>query len=214
MDSSIIAQLKQINVSVDPEKTKARTNDLWKSISTTAQKEVLEFLGLKVTSIYRAYKTGNISAKIIVALAQICDINPYYLTGESDEQSGSSEEILKQFLIDKGYHKLFGVHPQSRRRGKKRESIIFVPEPEKDTEQQNDLPESSQSVKMLQDDIAASIIESFLSKYDQITSEQLENMQNLSLEDIDTLIKALLIRAKTMNKSATIETLIKLLLIS
>ncbi len=57
-------------------------------------------------SIYRVYNTGSISAKLAVAFAQRLNSDPYYLTGEKDEDSGYNEERVDRFLREKGYAKL------------------------------------------------------------------------------------------------------------
>ena len=51
----------------------------------------------------RVYNTGSISAKIVIAIAQILNINPFFLTGEADERGECTDEILRSFLTAKGY---------------------------------------------------------------------------------------------------------------
>jgi hypothetical protein len=96
-DSKIITQLKQTNVSVDAERTKARVADAWKNASKDDKSTVASLAGVNQSSVVRAYKTGNISAKLVVPFAQTLNVNPFYLTGETDEFGESNVELLKEF---------------------------------------------------------------------------------------------------------------------
>jgi hypothetical protein len=105
-DSKIITQLKQTNVSVDAEKTKARVADAWKNASKDDKTAVAKLAGVNQSSVVRVYKTGNISAKLVVPLTQTLNVNPFYLTGETDEFGESSVELLKEFLLKLSYGSL------------------------------------------------------------------------------------------------------------
>jgi len=54
----------------------------------------------------RIYKTGAIHMKLVVAIAQGVNINPYYLTGEADEPGEFTDAILLQLLEQHGYKEL------------------------------------------------------------------------------------------------------------
>ena len=95
--------IKQTNVSKNPEKTMERLKAVWRTTEKTKREEILALCGLNKASIERAYKTGNVSAKIIAAVAQIAELDPLYLVGDSDEQRSFSDDIVVQFLTDLGY---------------------------------------------------------------------------------------------------------------
>jgi len=111
LTESLIRQLKQVNISKDTEKTKERTREAWYAASKDAQEAIMSLTGITKSSVQRAYKTGSISAKLALAFAQTLNLNPYCLTGESDEQADCSEELIRSFLGDHGYQKLLAELP-------------------------------------------------------------------------------------------------------
>ncbi|MCL2235369.1 MAG: hypothetical protein FWB98_02880 [Defluviitaleaceae bacterium] len=100
-----IQSLKQTDVSTDASKTATRLREIWSVLEKSQRDEVLEFVGLKKTSVERAYKTGSISAKLAVSVAQVAKICPRYLTGQNDESAlrGDLSGALTNFLKDLGY---------------------------------------------------------------------------------------------------------------
>jgi len=207
MDKALISQLKQTNISEDLEKTKERTEKLWKSLNQKTKQEVLSILGLKVTSIYRAYNTGNISAKIITALSTICNVNPYYLTGESDDFGESSYEIISYFLRSKNkdYGKLLDTIEAGKAAGK----AEFVAKEE-------DLDQDDDEWDIAFDDgpLSEQILELFLDEYEDLDPQELEAVQSLTMQDIVSLLGSLNIRAKAGGKNAAMEMLIRYLLLA
>ena len=101
-----LGTLKQVNISVSPEKTAQRTEQLWKSQSNAKKKELTEFAGCIATTFHRIYKTGAIHMKLAITLAQGINVNPYYLTGEADEPGEYSDALLVQLLEQHGYKSL------------------------------------------------------------------------------------------------------------
>jgi hypothetical protein len=93
-----IKELKQTNVSVNADSTKQRVKDVLKTASKEQRTEIETLSGLKRSSIDRVYAKGAISAKIAIAIAQTLNINPAYLTGETDEQGECTDKALKAFL--------------------------------------------------------------------------------------------------------------------
>jgi len=65
--------------------------------------EILLFAGLVKSAVERAYSTGNISAKIVVAVSQVVEVDPLYLSGISDEQRPYDDDFVVNFLADLGY---------------------------------------------------------------------------------------------------------------
>lgn len=118
-----IKRLKQSNVSVDGDKTKVRVNELWKSASKSQKNAVEEEAGISRATIYRVYKTGSISAKLVVPMAQNFNVDPNYLTGKSNEASTCSDELLIEFLTELGYTKIMTTEAQKgKRRGAKQKT--------------------------------------------------------------------------------------------
>ncbi|MDR2646923.1 MAG: hypothetical protein LBB67_02200 [Oscillospiraceae bacterium] len=101
-----ISTLKQVNISVDADKTKARVEQLWKSQRNVTKNEFLAFTNCSVATVHRVYKTGSLHIRLAIAFGQMLNINPYYLTGETDEPSEFDEAQLVQILEQHGYKKL------------------------------------------------------------------------------------------------------------
>jgi hypothetical protein len=118
-ESAFIQQLKRTNVSANGGKTKERVEHLWKGASNELKKQIEQDTGNARNSIYRIYQTGSISVKLAVSFAQRLNIDPYYLTGETDENSGYSEEAVERFLREKGYSKLLDNSAAATRAKKK-----------------------------------------------------------------------------------------------
>ena len=117
---SLMKRLKQVNISKDAEKTKQRASEAWKTASKTEQKSIMELTDLSRASIQRSYKTGHISAKIVIAMAQTFNLDPLYFTGVSDEKTACSDEQIRVFLIDLGYKNLVPSQPTKTRRRRAR----------------------------------------------------------------------------------------------
>ncbi|MDR1692886.1 MAG: hypothetical protein LBR72_05955 [Oscillospiraceae bacterium] len=100
-----ISSLKRTNISADEEKTKSRVKDDFLALRNKQKTAIVELTGLKRTSIYRVFREGNISAKIVLAMAQVLNVSPYYYTGESDEKGEFNDSVLAGFLANKGYTK-------------------------------------------------------------------------------------------------------------
>ena len=198
---SLIRQLKQVNVSTDTEKTKLRTNIVWKSASKDAQQAILQLTGLKRTSVQRAYKTGSISAKLGVAIAQTLDIDPYYLTGEVDEQGGCSEELLRSFLIAHGYQKLLPEQAAKKRRRRARAN--------QETVEQAPLTAVPDAAPVAEADTDAPETEAM-----PISEETRAFLSAMTEEQVILLVKAVLLRANAGGEYAEAAETLKLFLLS
>ncbi len=102
-DDAVLAQLKQVNTSVDKAKTKERVESLWKAASLSERKAFLESNSIKESNVFRIRKEGAIMPKMALYLAKQFNHNPLFLSGDIDEDTGWSEEVLNVFLENKGY---------------------------------------------------------------------------------------------------------------
>jgi hypothetical protein len=98
-----IARIKQTNVSKDADSTKSALSATWKAAEKTKRNEILALSGVKKPSIERAYKSGNVSAKIVVAMAQVLQIDPVWLAGNSAEARPFEQKQVLTFLAELGY---------------------------------------------------------------------------------------------------------------
>jgi len=106
ISSEQLKDLKQVNISIDPAKTKVRTEQVWKAQRNAAKNDFVAFLGCSPATVHRVYKTGSIHIKLAIAFGQVLNVNPYYLTGEADEPGEFTEALLLQLLEQHGYKQL------------------------------------------------------------------------------------------------------------
>jgi len=90
--------LKKGNASVDEKKSMARIPEAFKSASKSQKNEITELTGLTANAFYATAKSGVASPRAVLALAQILDISPYYLTGESDAKDHCDAVLLIEFF--------------------------------------------------------------------------------------------------------------------
>ncbi|MDR2687890.1 MAG: hypothetical protein LBB75_09060 [Oscillospiraceae bacterium] len=113
--SVLIQQLKQSNISKDGPKTGARVQEIWKAATAAQKQAVCELSGSAKATVYRIFKTGGISAKLAMALSQVLNLDPRYLTGEADDQGAYAEADVTKFLSRLGYDKLLNEQEKAAR---------------------------------------------------------------------------------------------------
>jgi hypothetical protein len=92
--------MKQVGVGKDSEKIKERLKAIWLPLKKPQREEILTLAGLSKHAASSSYENGSISLKLTLAVAQTQQINPYYLTGESDDKDDYSEDVVKKFLTE------------------------------------------------------------------------------------------------------------------
>ncbi|MCL1824124.1 MAG: hypothetical protein FWG44_07975 [Oscillospiraceae bacterium] len=90
--------LKKANLSVDLSKSKERISGDFKSASSEAKKQIIKLSGLTRTTFYNAFQKGTASPKMVLAMAQMLGVSPYYYTGESDDKGEFNDGVLTGFL--------------------------------------------------------------------------------------------------------------------
>ena len=189
IDKTMIQQLKQSNASVNTDKTKERVEALWKSLSRADKKSVFDLTGVSPATIYRIYNTGSISVKLAAPVAEVLNISPFYLTGETDEKGTGDEDTLRAFLSGHGYEKLLMAQkPKRVRKTSQPATAESQDEPVKATETEIE--------------VAAEV----LAAAAEVVGEKLDEV---TLDDMMLLIKALLLRARIGVPDA-VETVVKL----
>lgn len=103
LTASIVQSFKQNNISVNEEKVKARLRSIWMQASKAEREKIMKLSGIKNQSVARAYKTGHISLKLVAPVAEVVNVNPYYLTGEVEEPGQCSSELIRQIAAQHGY---------------------------------------------------------------------------------------------------------------
>ena len=112
---ALIQQLKQSNISKDGPKTSARVQEIWKAASAAQKQAVCDLSGSAKATVYRIFKTGGISAKLALALSQVLNLDPRYLTGEVDDRGEYVEADVAKFLSRLGYDKLLSEQEKAAR---------------------------------------------------------------------------------------------------
>ncbi len=102
INAETLKSLKQINVSADKDKTMSRVKLLWATTPPSTKKKVLATVRTGDATIYRIFRTGAITPRIVLALASLLNANPFYLTGDTDDNEGYTDEMTEQFLEVKG----------------------------------------------------------------------------------------------------------------
>ncbi|MDR1754122.1 MAG: hypothetical protein LBR74_04355 [Eubacterium sp.] len=93
-----LEKLKKISISVDIEKSRLRIPEAFKSATKIQKDEIKALTGFSSNTFYNISKSGAATPKVVISLAQILNISPYYLTGESDDIKPIGDEGLNQFL--------------------------------------------------------------------------------------------------------------------
>ncbi|MCL2165613.1 MAG: hypothetical protein FWH55_14775 [Oscillospiraceae bacterium] len=123
-----IQGLKRSNISVSSDKTKLRFEELFKPAKIKQKQAIRELAGVTSQVAHNTYNTGNISIKMVIAISQVLNINPFYLTGETDEPSEFSDEALRDLLLTHSYSDLVAriELPEKRRKSSVRRQSAFT----------------------------------------------------------------------------------------
>lgn len=104
LDREKIMLLDSNNVSKDNEETKKRFDNLWKSANNKTKNEAVDLGGYKDTrSFTNAKNHGAISVRMVVALAIVFDLDPYYITAQSSVKNILTDENMKEFLEENNF---------------------------------------------------------------------------------------------------------------
>ena len=206
-----VKELKQTNVSENAEKTMERLRSIWMSITAPEREEILSLTGLKKASIQRAYKTGNVSAKILAAVAQVLSIDPYYLAGMSDEQRPFDNNLLIQFLTELNYE--VGKSDIIKRRKVKTESVPPVITPVDATQTKDSYAREVPIIKTAPSPGQIDFAKMFedLSKLDTDSKDKLDK---LAEDDLILMLKSLTVQASFNEDKRSRFALVKYLLLT
>ena len=212
---TLIGELKQSNVSLDAEKTKLRVSEVWKTATKDEQNTILALTGLTRPSLQRVYKTGSISAKIIVVMAQTLNLDPFYLTGEADEHGVCSDDLLRSFLVSRGYEKLLPeqaeIKPKRRRQARQTPSEKADPVPVQDVVAAETV---AVPVAVAEPQVEAGESACAAPETAAIDAETQAFIDNATEDEIILLVKSILLREKAGGKHAETAQKLKLFLLS
>jgi hypothetical protein len=217
LKAEFIRELKKTNISKDSEKTKQRLRAAWQPLSKDQREETLALADMKKVSVERAYKTGGASAKVVIALAQVLNIDPKYFTGESDEQGVYEVDAVTKYLVDLGYD--IGKGDVVRRRAAKKATSVDKATPA--DSQNTNAPEKSSVVADATADNANKLPKSFAEQLDALAnnmtkqlSEDVRGMiDGITEENVNHLYKSLCIQSDYSGDKKNRAALIKCLLL-
>jgi hypothetical protein len=212
LKSDFFKKLKQTNVSESPKKTTERLKDIWKPLPKPEREEILALCGLKKTAVERAYTTGNVSAKIVAAFAQVLSIDPYYLSGKSDEQRPYDDALLIQFLTELNYK--VGKSDIVKRGKAKPETPAKQPPPAAPQKSPGEKPEASTekspATQPSPGQIDFSVIFNDLCK---LNADSKKKLDGLTEENLILLLKSLTVQADFSEDKKNRFALVKYLLL-
>jgi len=181
LDRTVFKALKQTNISKNGAKTKERLHEAWKLLNKEKRSEALELCGLTKFAVRRSIDESRISLKLAAAISQVANIDPRYLSGESDESRALTDKVLYDFLVKNGYkdpnkakHKKGSVKLSKKQSAAVAEPIIEIIQTENDYEK---------------------LIE-------PLKRNNKSSFDNMSEEEILLLLKALFTRAKYNEEAA------------
>jgi hypothetical protein len=185
--NEMMSTLKRSNVSKDTAKTKERVKADFLSSMSKQKKAIDELSGLKRTSIYRVFREGAVSAKIVLSMAQVLNVSPFYYTGEVDEKGECTDAVLHAFLVAKKFRDLAYLIAPSKSAIKSAESAADFSKPAATLTSSNPL---------------------FTSEFSK-SPELAQAAADLTLEEAQQLLAALFIRAKSGSNAVQVADLVK-----
>jgi hypothetical protein len=198
-DTEMLKQLKQSNISENGEKTGLRVKEIWKAAKPDMKKAVVELSEISTGAVYRNIKTGSISIKLAIALGQVMNVNPFYLTGESDERDNYSENIAIKLIKKQGrYDKFLDEYKKHQKRiGIKQQSYTLSTSEDDIFKSDNGEKAKGRKEKSNNNKIISSVEESFFAEKDKETT-----ILTMSDEDVMLLIRTLKLKAGLGLRSA------------
>lgn len=93
-----LKELKQVNVSKDEQKTMERVKKDFTASTNAVKARIVARSGQKRSSFYRVFRTGNLNARLLLAMSIELETNPFYYTGEVDAKEPYSKDEIVRFL--------------------------------------------------------------------------------------------------------------------
>lgn len=209
MNDVLLEKLKQRNVSADEDKTKERIQEIWQKADKKSKKALLDFAGKAIyNAIGKTTKNGRITSKMAIIISQNLNVNPLYLIGSSDERGEYNDENLRQFLNKLGYAKLWREYEKYAKTTEASDKDDVITEEIKileqtETEIKDIINETViEDANELKTEEKPTNVTASIAKSGDISPEVLNVMNNLTEEEIITLVKALVIKSKIKSADA------------
>lgn len=106
-DSNIVKILNSKNISSDDKETRKRLESMWKSTTKLQKQNAVEIGGYSDTrSFNRARTSGQISVRMVIALALALDVDPFYISADVNVKSNCTDEKILHFMRKYGFEDL------------------------------------------------------------------------------------------------------------
>lgn len=161
LSKEIVSLLDSNNVSKNKSLTKQRLEELWKNATREDKTKAVELGDYTDTKAFNnARYQGSISTRMAVALSITFNVNPFYITGESNNKKPLTEAYLNAFLKQNGFEKYCTSNTHEIR---KKELLFFA---EKVINNVND--KTIERLKIVSDEDLITILKGYLvqSKFD------------------------------------------------
>lgn len=188
-DRKFIKSLSQAHIGSPEytEKSKKRIRKAWEEADKSQRETILYLCGTTIASVHRAYIKGRVTAKLISAMSQELKLDPLYLLGKSDVQRDYTDGILMQCLKELGYEVHNGYakkKKQNRKRNMSNATSVINKKP----------VDFNASRAKLSDDIPDA--EALTVAVNEIISkEALDKLESLTMEDMEILLRGIIIQA-------------------
>jgi len=107
-----IVRLNSNDISVDTNHTRTIVSKLWDNATNKEKKKAVSIGGYKDTRSFSPVRNqGNISVRMAVTLAQVFNVDPYFIIGKKTNDEGFSEAKLNAFLKDQGFDEFITRRP-------------------------------------------------------------------------------------------------------
>lgn len=106
-DTDVIVTLNSKNISLNPDKTKERVVEIL-TRATKQQRDSAAALGgyNDARSFNKTKASGLISVRMVITLAIVFNLDPHFISADTDVKTEYSEERAKNFLIKNGFRKI------------------------------------------------------------------------------------------------------------
>jgi hypothetical protein len=221
--TEIISTLpKRGDTSCNAKLTKARYTSLWNALSASQKRGVMAIAGVTKLTATRVRQTGYISPGLALALANVTDTDPLYVTGDAKEQGTFGDEAVDAFLCAKGLtSEAASVLKEPAKRGPKPKTAEAPAKPT--AKRKPKTPDIAETFEETIEEIIAEavVVEAIEEAIEEAVEELAEEMaDNAAIEDIAIpeeevilLLRSLIIRARYNDIDAEILTGIKRALI-
>jgi hypothetical protein len=202
--SAKFSELKKGNISKNESKTKERIPFEYKASTTAQKKELNELTGFSPNNYYAVAKSGTASPKVVVAMSQILNLNPLYLTGESDIKSPCDAVALAKIIAEN--------NTGTKRKSAKAKPAVSVDKPAAKPVKP---AKSAKKAKKAAPKAAEKKLAKPAVKVKTVNSALVKPVKSLNIEDsaLIKLLEALAIRAKFSAEAAATYEAVKALLL-